>query len=106
MKGNWLSTLGLALRAGKLITGEEQVVKAIQSGQAKLVIVAADASDGTLKKMKDKTSFYKVPLKITSDRSALGQAIGKGERVSLAVMDQGFASSIRNRIENSVSDRQ
>lgn len=106
MKSNWMSTLGLALRAGKLITGEEQVIKAIQSGQAKLVIVAADASEGTLKKMRDKTSFYNIPLAVLADRSALGQAIGKGERVSLAVMDQGFASSIQKRMDISVSEGQ
>lgn len=42
--------LGLAMRARKLITGEELVVKAIRQGQVKLVILASDASANTRKK--------------------------------------------------------
>ena len=38
-----LNLLGLAKRAGKVITGEELVVKAIQNGKASLVFVAHDA---------------------------------------------------------------
>ncbi|GJM71412.1 hypothetical protein HMSSN036_36280 [Paenibacillus macerans] len=42
-----LSGLGLAMRAGKLVTGDEVVLKAIRSAEAKLVIVAGDASANT-----------------------------------------------------------
>ena len=36
--------LGLAQRAGRIISGEELVVKAIQEGKAKLVFLAHDAA--------------------------------------------------------------
>lgn len=39
----WMSLLGLANRARKLISGEELVVKEIRSGNAKVVILSADA---------------------------------------------------------------
>ena len=39
-----LSRLGLAMRAGKVVTGDEIVLKAIRSSEAKLVMLAADAS--------------------------------------------------------------
>lgn len=99
MSQHWTSTLGLVQRAGALVTGEELVIKAIQSNKAKLVIVASDASAGTLKKMTDKTTFYHVRLAVVSDRETLGHALGKHERVSIAIMDQGFATSIMNRIQ-------
>lgn len=44
-----LSYVGLATRAGKLVSGDEIVLKAIRSSEAKMVIVAADASANTLK---------------------------------------------------------
>lgn len=50
MANKALSRLGLATRAGKLISGEEIVLKAIRSGEAKLVLLAGDASDNTRKK--------------------------------------------------------
>jgi ribosomal protein L7Ae-like RNA K-turn-binding protein len=89
-----LSRLGLATRAGKLISGEEIVLKAIRSGEAKLVLLAGDASDNTAKKIKDKCSSYGVPLLIGFTRFELGSAVGKPERVMFAVTDRGFADML------------
>lgn len=89
-----LSRLGLAMRAGKLVTGEETVLKAIRGGEAKLVVLAQDASDNTGKKLADKCGSYKVPLVVGFTRYELGWAVGKPERVMFAVTDQGFANMI------------
>ncbi|GED29058.1 MULTISPECIES: YlxQ family RNA-binding protein [Brevibacillus] len=87
--------LGLAMRARKVITGEEQVLAAIRSGQAHLVLLAADASDNTAKKMRDKCSYYGVSCVTTGDRHELGRAIGKDGRVTVAVTDGKLAESIQ-----------
>ncbi|BBH20830.1 50S ribosomal protein L7ae [Paenibacillus baekrokdamisoli] len=89
-----LSLLGLAMRAGKLVTGDETVLKAVQQGKAKLVIAASDASDNTKKKFRDKCATYNVKLVEAFDRVTIGDAIGKSERVLLAVTDLGFSKSI------------
>ncbi|MFC5401980.1 L7Ae/L30e/S12e/Gadd45 family ribosomal protein [Cohnella soli] len=89
-----LSRLGLAMRAGKLISGEEIVLKAVRSGEAKLVLLAADASDNTTKKVKDKCNSYGVRLLIGHSRFELGSAVGKPERVLFAVTDRGFADML------------
>ncbi|WP_435921205.1 L7Ae/L30e/S12e/Gadd45 family ribosomal protein [Paenibacillus sp. DYY-L-2] len=94
-----LSRLGLATRAGKLLTGDELVLKTIRSSEAKLVIVAADASANTRKKFRDKCRAYEVPLIIGFDRERLGSSVGKPERVVLALTDQGFADMIIQEIE-------
>ncbi|XID96097.1 YlxQ family RNA-binding protein [Paenibacillaceae bacterium WGS1546] len=86
-----LSRLGLATRAGKLVSGEEVVMKAIRSGDAKLVLLAEDASDNTRKKIQDKCNSYRVPLLVGFTRFELGAAVGKPERVLFAVTDRGFA---------------
>ncbi|MCM3699099.1 ribosomal L7Ae/L30e/S12e/Gadd45 family protein [Paenibacillus macerans] len=93
-----LSGLGLAMRAGKLVTGDEVVLKAIRSAEAKLVILAGDASANTQKKYRDKCGTYKVPLLVGFDRDMLGSSVGKPERVVLALTDQGFADMVRKAI--------
>ncbi|NOS34925.1 50S ribosomal protein L7, partial [Acinetobacter baumannii] len=45
-----LNLLGLARRASRLVTGDNLVLGAIRSREAKLVYVANDASANTLKK--------------------------------------------------------
>lgn len=88
--------LGLAMRARKLITGEELTVNAIRSKQAKLVLLAEDASPNTVKKITDKCTTYSVPWLVTADRYALGKAIGKDARVVVAVCDEQFAHKLQH----------
>ncbi|SFA73504.1 MULTISPECIES: YlxQ family RNA-binding protein [unclassified Bacillus (in: firmicutes)] len=95
MKSNqWMSLLGLANRARKIISGEELSIKEVRAGRAKLVLLSADASANTMKKITDKCKSYEVPVKIVEDRHILGQAIGKEARVVVAVMDDGFAKKL------------
>lgn len=86
--------LGLAARARKVISGEELVLKEIRSGKAKLVLLASDASANTTKKIKDKCTYYNVEYHVCGDRYDLGHATGKETRVSLAIMDAGFAKKL------------
>jgi len=90
------SLLGLANRAGKIVTGEDLVLKEIRNKRAKLVIIAEDASENTMKKFTDKCSYYQVPLKKVNSRVTLGQSIGKPERVLVAVLDAGFAEKLKS----------
>ncbi|WP_187355309.1 YlxQ family RNA-binding protein [Paenibacillus tengchongensis] len=97
-----LSYLGLAMRAGKIVTGDESVLKAVRSSEAKLVVLAGDASDNTQKKFRDKCGTYDIPLVIASDRDELGASIGKDQRVVLAVTDKGFAEMVSKAFGDTV----
>jgi ribosomal protein L7Ae-like RNA K-turn-binding protein len=90
--------LGLAMRARKVITGEELVVKAVRQGQVQLVILANDASDNTKKKLTNKCASYEVPLVVYGERDALGAALGKEQRVVVGITDLGFAKKIHQLI--------
>ncbi|MDE7525534.1 ribosomal L7Ae/L30e/S12e/Gadd45 family protein, partial [Streptococcus agalactiae] len=46
-----LNLIGLAQRAGRLITGEELVIKAIQNQQVSLIFLANDAGPNLTKKV-------------------------------------------------------
>ena len=93
-ENQWISLLGLANRARKIISGEELSLKEIRSGKAKLVLLSADASANTVKKITDKCKSYDVPFKMVENREVLGHAIGKEARVVVAVLDGGFAKKL------------
>ena len=56
-----LGTLGLAMKAGHIVSGEFMTEKAVRDGRAELVLVAAYASAYTIKKFSDSCRFYHVP---------------------------------------------
>lgn len=91
MNPKFFSNLGLAMRAGKLATGDSGVLDAIRSQEAKLVLLAEDASENAKKKYRDKCTSYEVPIMEYGTREQLGSGIGKAERVVIAVTDAGFA---------------
>ncbi|MFE5319558.1 YlxQ family RNA-binding protein [Paenibacillus sp. NPDC056579] len=100
MNHKFFNNLGLAMRAGKVVTGEDAVVDSVRKGEAKLVIVAEDASVNTLKKVNDKCITYRVPLQQYGSREQLGASIGKETRVVIAVTDAGFAKMLKKSLEN------
>ena len=89
-----LNLLGLASRASRLVTGDNLVLGAIRSREAKLVYVANDASANTRKKFSDKSSYYEVPLVTEFSKMELSQAIGS-DRSIIAVVDAGFAKKMQ-----------
>ena len=90
--------LGLAQRAGKIISGEEMVVKAIQDRKVKLVFLAHDASPNLTKKIHDKSHYYQVEVITVFSTLELSIAVGKSRKV-LAVTDAGFTKKMRALME-------
>lgn len=89
-----LSLLGLAAKGRNLTGGENQVLDAIRSGNAKLVIIAENASDNTKKMFADKCAFYQVPIMIWGKGDELGHGTGHEYRISIAVTEKGLAEKI------------
>lgn len=95
-----LSFIGICMKAGKLVSGEYSVEKAVKSGQAGVVMVAADASANSKKQYTNMCAFYKVPLYFFSSKEELGQALGKEYRASLAVLDENMARALIAKMED------
>ncbi len=93
--------MGLALKAGKLISGEDACERAIKSKNVNLVIVASDASLNTKKKFNDKCSFRDVRIREFGEKQLIGRFIGKEIRSVVAIMDEGFASRMIEMIDSS-----
>lgn len=94
-----LAMLGIATKAGSVLSGEFSTEKAVKEGKAFLVIVAGDASDNTKKMFRNMTEFYEVPMYCYSNKEELGHCIGKEFRASLAIVNEGLAHSIEDKLK-------
>lgn len=94
------SMLGLATKAGKIVSGEFMTEKSVKSGTACLVIVSEEASDNTKKMFTNMCRYYKVPLHIFGTKDELGNSMGKEFRASAAITDPGFARTIQEKLVN------
>lgn len=94
-----LAFLGLAAKAGKIVSGEFATEKGVKSGQIFLVLTAQDASENTKKKFNDMCTYYEVPLYNVGTKEELGNAIGKDYRASLGVTDENFALAMIKKLE-------
>ena len=86
--------IGLAQRAGRLISGEELVVKAIQNQQVQLVFMASDAGPNLTKKITDKSNYYKIEVSTVFSTLELSSGLGKQRKV-VAIADAGFSKKMR-----------
>lgn len=99
-----LSMLGLAAKAGRLVSGEYQTERAVKSGQAQLVFVADDASKNTKKLFRNMCEFYKTELVFYGSRESLGVSIGKEYRASVAITDKGLAEAVRKKLALKITE--
>ncbi len=92
--------LGFAMRAGKLVVGTELVLRCVQKGLPKLVLVSSLASEGTKKKIRTKCEFYNVPrVEADIETEDLGKMVGKASAISaVAITDAAFASEIEKAL--------
>ena len=88
--------LGLAMKAGKVVIGTEQVIAYLQKRKLYLVLVSGNASEGTKNKMRFKCEFYKVPsLELTVSTDELGRLLGKTYTSAVVgITDENFSNAI------------
>ncbi len=98
MKNEILSLLGLAMKAGKCVSGEFTVEKTVKDHKAKLVVIATDTSQASKKSYIDMCSFYHVPIIEEGTKEELGHCIGKEFRAAVALTDSGFAEGIMKKV--------
>ena len=99
-----LDTTGRKNGRGAYICPESECLqKAVTEGRAYLVIVAGDSSDNTKKMFSNMTDFYEVPMYIYSDKETLGHCIGKEFRASLAIVNEGLAHSVEDKLKQTIT---
>lgn len=104
MQNKILGLLGLSMKAGKVKAGEFSVEKSIKAHKAKLVLVAADASENTEKKFRQSCFYYQIPIFSFGTKEELGRGIGKKMRSSLCIEDEGFAKRMIEILDGGNAD--
>ena len=89
-----LQLMGLALRARGLEAGEEVVADAVSTHRARLLLVAEDAAEGTVRKARNLSAGRLPVLTVPAGKEAIGGALGKGSCAVAAVLEGGFAARI------------
>lgn len=95
--------LGFAMRAGKVLIGTDRVISALPDRGEKavrLVLLAADASEATKKKLNFKCEFYKKEIIVTPlGGEELGKLLGKlYVPAVVAITDDRFAEELKKSI--------
>jgi uncharacterized protein len=96
-----LAQLGMAAKAGALISGADKIDMAARSGQVRALYHAADsAEDGRRKRDQswrvgeDAEGSGQAGMILPLDRAALGEALGRETAVHLAIIEAGWADRI------------
>lgn len=96
MEDKVLGLIGLATRAGKVITGIELCEKAAKSGRAQLVVLTRETSASTCKTF----SKFRIPNIYVESKEMLGRFTGKEYRSVAVITDKGLAQAVLKKARN------
>lgn len=99
MRKRALAYVGLANKAGRIVSGSSQVGDLMRGGRKPgLVLLAEDVSDGIGEKVMTLAGVHRVPLERIFSKEDFGAILGKAPRSTVAVQAGGFVTQIRNEI--------
>ena len=99
MREKALKLLGLMRRAGAIALGEIDTGTAAKAGKAKLLLLAADASDNALGRAEGYAHGRGIPLvRLPFMKDEMSRSVGKGCAMA-AVCDAGFADALMKLLE-------
>lgn len=94
----FLSTLGLARRAGKLNYGFDMVMMGL--GETHLLLLAEDCAPRTCKNVEQAAADLQIPvLRLPYTKDQLGASIGTKPVGIIGVAEKGFAKSLAQTIQ-------
>lgn len=89
-KDKALKILGLALRAGKLVHGDEAVEKALKRDKIACLVLAQDLSQASFDRYQRLCQIHQVPWVNQFNRMELSHAINKSRSI-IGITDRGLA---------------
>lgn len=90
--------LGICAKAGDLVSGTDITIEIVEKKKAKLVIVAKDCSEKTIKNMKFVCDKNNVPIHIFGEIENLSKSIGKSNRGVIGIKNENIAKEIVKKI--------
>ena len=99
LKEAFLRQLGLAKRAGRAELGEDGLSGAAAAGKARLVLLASDAAENSVRRARNFTEgSHAVVLSVPFTKEELGTACGRGSCAMLAITESGLALSAAEKL--------
>ena len=97
-KKSLLFRIGIGRKSGNLKCGTDVVCDGVRDGSVLLAICASNASDNSLKRIKNCTAYYNKELIILDGISTdeLGAAIGKSATACVGVTDANIVKLIQS----------
>lgn len=96
---NILSLLGLALRGNRLVVGDEVVEAAARAKDARLLLLASDASEHTCRRCRHFAEAGAcIALTLPFTKEELGRATGHSAVAIAALTDVGLAATVARRL--------
>lgn len=90
--------IGLAMKAGRLLSGNEQVLEAVKEGRGEFLLIAKDSSERTKEEYITAAKKKNMPYALWGEKEKLGHAIGKGIRTALLITDSGLSQAIQGKM--------
>lgn len=90
--------LGICAKAGDIVSGTDVTIETVEKKKAKLVIVATDCSEKTIKNIKFISNKNDVPIYVFGNIEEISKSIGKSNRGVIAIKNENIAKEIVKRI--------
>lgn len=101
LKDKFLSNLGLARRAGKLLRGRDEVFAALCGGKAFGLYAASDLSPRTVRLVEEQGNALGIdPIRVDYTMSELGNACGLKPFGIFSLADKNFRKMLDAALEN------
>ena len=105
-----LASLGLCVRAGKVIFGVPMICEAMRrsgAGMPHIVLEASDTSENTHKRLSDKCAFYNTRhVRLSADGDTLAKTVGKSSAIAaVAIADVEFCRLAEQYLRFGQSDQ-
>jgi len=94
------SAIGMANKAGKLVTGTDACLRAVRSGAVDLVILSEEASENTRKKVLNACGTKNTKCRIYGKGGMLGKMTGKTHRIVIGVRDKNLSRLILSKMKH------
>lgn len=94
--------IGLCMKAGRLLSGNEQVLEALKAGKGTFLIVAKDSVERTKNDYITVAKKKNIDYVLWGEKEKLGHAIGKGIRTALLIIDNGFSQAIQRKMYDKI----
>lgn len=91
--------LGLAQKAGRILSGSDQIREGLKHKKGTLLLIAEDASERTSGEYRALAEQYRIDWRIFGEKEKLGRALGKGVRTAVLLTDSGFGNAVREKLD-------